>query len=1110
MSEVSNDAIADSNDPQWYKDAIIYELHVRAFADSNDDGIGDFAGLTQKLDYLRDLGVTAIWLLPFYPSPLLDDGYDIAEYTEVHPSYGNLRDVRTFIREAHRRGLRVITELVCNHTSDQHPWFQRARRARPGSAARDFYVWSDNDDKYKGTRIIFKDFESSNWSWDAEANAYYWHRFYRHQPDLNFENPRVHEAIRRVMDFWLEMGVDGLRLDAIPYLYEQEGTSCENLPQGYEFLRQLRKYIDDHYEDRMLLAEANQWPEDAVAYFGEGDMCQMAFHFPVMPRLFMAIHQEDRFPIVDIVRQTPAIPDNCQWAIFLRNHDELTLEMVTDEERDYMYRVYAADQRMRINLGIRRRLAPLLGNHRRRIELMNALLFALPGTPVIYYGDEIGMGDNVYLGDRNGVRTPMQWSGDRNAGFSRANPQKLFMPVIIDPEYHYETVNVEAQMQNQHSLLWWTKRLIALRRRYKAFGRGTMEFLHPENRKVLSFIRRLGDERILVVANLSRFAQGVSIDLSEFQGMVPVEMFGRVELPPITDQPYFFTLGPHSFFWLSLEPQKVPVGRAIGGETPVHVLAGKWEDLFDFSRSNVLANELPDYMAGQRWFAGKGRRVRSTSIEETIPVRSDGQPIFLTLINVQYSEGAGETYMLPLTYAGGEQAFQRIRTAPQSVVMRLRSKRSEEEAVIFDAMYDEGFAGVCLRAIERRQHMKTDRGELVGTRTNAFREIGIDRNVKAEVVRAEQSNTSITYGDRMILKLFRRLEAGTNPDLEIGRYLTTTGFAHAPRVAGAIEYRRANQEPITLGVMHEYIVKESDAWVYTLDSLRDFLDRTMSLTEDIAPPSPTAGTFMRLSEEEPPPLAVETIGAFLESARLLGIRTAEMHSALGSGGPNSAFAPEPYTPHYQRGLYQSMRNMTTNNFALLARYVRQSEVSMPEAAQAMLLEEQVLAQFRRLTGKVMSSPRIRAHGDYHLGQVLYTGNDFVITDFEGEPSRTITERRIRRSALRDVAGMLRSFSYAVHTALRELRASGIEGALEERARLWARFWEVWVCSTYLRAYLEEAKRSKSLTADWAEIELLLGIFMLEKVVYEIGYELNNRPDWLVVPLSGLLEIVKTE
>src|SRR3712207_6434766 len=524
---------AQDNNVFWYKDAIIYQLHVRAFFDSDGNGIGDFAGLTSKLDYLQDLGVTAIWLLPFYPSPLKDDGYDIADYTAINPAYGNLRDVRQFIREAHRRGLRVITELVCNHTSDQHPWFQRARQAKPGSSARNFYVWSDTPDKYLEARIIFKDFETSNWAWDPVAGAYFWHRFYSHQPDLNFDSPRVREAIFRTMDFWLEMGVDGLRLDAIPYLFEREGTNCENLPETHAFLKELRAHIDARFPGRMLLAEANQWPEDSVEYFGDGDECHMAFHFPVMPRMFMSVRMEDRFPIIDILDQTPPIPESAQWALFLRNHDELTLEMVTDEERDYMYRVYAHDPQMRINLGIRRRLAPLLGNHRRRIELLNGLLFSMPGTPVIYYGDEIGMGDNVYVGDRNGVRTPMQWSGNRNAGFSEANRQQLYLPVITDPEYHYEALNVDTQQANPHSLLWWMKRLIDLRKRHPAFSRGTLEFLHPENRRILAFTRQLGDETLLVVANLSRYVQHVNLDLSAYPGRVPVEMFGRVEFPTV-------------------------------------------------------------------------------------------------------------------------------------------------------------------------------------------------------------------------------------------------------------------------------------------------------------------------------------------------------------------------------------------------------------------------------------------------------------------------------------------------------------------------------------------------------------------------------------------------
>src|SRR6201993_3822767 len=546
-----------SVDPLWYKDAIIYELHVKTFCDSDGDGMGDFRGLMEKLDYLQELGVTALWLLPFYPSPLRDDGYDVADYYDVNPTYGTLDDFRAFLGAAHERNLRVIAELVINHTSDQNPWFQKSRRAvAAGTAAandpsynedlayRDFYVWSDTAEKYKDARIIFKDFETSNWAWDPLAKAYYWHRFYSHQPDLNFDNPAVHEAVKKVCDFWLSMGVDGLRLDAIPYLYEREDTNCENLPETHKFLHELRAHVDAKFPNRMLLSEANQWPEDAAAYFGNADEAHMSFHFPLMPRMFMALQMEDRFPIVDIMEQTPALPEGCQWALFLRNHDELTLEMVTDEERDFMYRAYAPHPRARINLGIRRRLAPLLGNNRRRIELMNGLLFSLPGTPIIYYGDEIGMGDNIYLGDRNGVRTPMQWSADRNAGFSRANPQRLYLPVIIDPEYHYEAVNVEAQQNNTHSLLWWMKRLIALRKQFKAFGRGTLEFLFPENRRVLAFVRAYEEERVLVVANLSRFAQCVELDLAKFQGMTPLEIFGKADFPPITERPYFLSLGP--------------------------------------------------------------------------------------------------------------------------------------------------------------------------------------------------------------------------------------------------------------------------------------------------------------------------------------------------------------------------------------------------------------------------------------------------------------------------------------------------------------------------------------------------------------------------------------
>ncbi|HEU5184639.1 MAG TPA: maltose alpha-D-glucosyltransferase [Gemmatimonadaceae bacterium] len=541
-----------SADPDWYKDAIVYQTHVKAFFDSNADGYGDFVGLTSQLDYVQTLGVNTIWLLPFYPSPLKDDGYDIASYEEIHETYGLVEHFKIFLREAHDRGIRVITELVINHTSDQHPWFQRARAAPKGSPEREWYVWSDDPNKYQGARIIFTDTEKSNWAWDGVAQQFYWHRFFSHQPDLNFENPQVVEAVINVMRFWLRMGVDGLRLDAIPYLVEREGTNCENLPETHQTLKRLRAALDEEFPNCIFLAEANQWPADVRPYFGDGDECHMAFHFPLMPRMFMAVRREDRTPIVEIMARTPRIPDNCQWAIFLRNHDELTLEMVTDEERDYMYREYARDKRMRINLGIRRRLAPLMENGRRQMELMNALLMSMPGTPVVYYGDEIGMGDNIYLGDRNGVRTPMQWSDDKNAGFSEADSAALFSPVIVDPPYGYHTINVEAQERTPTSLLRWMRRLIGVRKAQKAFGRGTQEFLHPTNKRVLVFLRRYQNEVVLCVNNLSRYAQPVELDLREFSGQVPVELWSCEAFPAIGDLPYFFTMAPHGFLWFRI------------------------------------------------------------------------------------------------------------------------------------------------------------------------------------------------------------------------------------------------------------------------------------------------------------------------------------------------------------------------------------------------------------------------------------------------------------------------------------------------------------------------------------------------------------------------------
>jgi maltose alpha-D-glucosyltransferase/alpha-amylase len=1105
------------DDPLWFKDAIIYELHVRAFSDSDGDGIGDFRGLTEKLDYLQDLGVTTLWLLPFCPSPLRDDGYDIADYTGIHPDYGTLGDFKTFLREAHKRGLRVITELVLNHTSDQHPWFQRARRARAASRWRDFYVWSDTADRYNETRIIFKDFETSNWTWDPIAKAYYWHRFYSHQPDLNFDNHHVHKAMFRAIDFWFGMGVDGLRLDAVPYLYEREGTNCENLPETHQFLQRLRAYVDDRYSDRMLLAEANQWPEDAVAYFAEGNECHMAYHFPLMPRLFMALRQEDRYPIIDILQQTPEIPDNCQWAMFLRNHDELTLEMVTDEERDYMYRVYAGDPRMRINLGIRRRLAPLLGNHRRRIELMNGLLYSLPGSPIIYYGDEIGMGDNIYLGDRNGVRTPMQWSSDRNAGFSRANPQQLYLPIIIDPEYHYEAINVEAQQHSPHSLLWWMRRLNNLRNRFKAFGRGKIDYLHPENRKVLAFIRSYQNERILVVTNLSRYSQFVELDLAEFSGMVPVEMYGRTEFPVIREEPYFLSLGPHSFYWFALVSESA-TQETVSIDTWASRLQTlrvgvKWDSVFRGKSREALEGILPQYLLTRRWFGGKAQQIKWAKIGEVLLLPNGPTEAAIVLVQVEYLEGDGETYALPLAFASGARAEEVLREHVYSILARLRLKGRDDEGILYDAIVDKDFSLALLEAMARRRKLKTAPGELQTTSLRALQKIltAHKDSLEPSLLQAEQSNTSVVFSKKLILKLFRKLEPGINPDLEVGRFLTERGFPHIPPVAGAVEYRKSRQEPTTLVIVHGFVPNHGDAWEYTRGSLGEYYTQAMTRQAEVKSALLPQKTILDLVEEETSPQVLDTLGTYTEAARLLGQRTGELHVALASAPEDPNFAPEPFSKLYQRALYQSTRNLTGRVFQLLRGSLNKLPESLhPEAKKVLDREREIMDRFRSVSQEKISATRVRCHGDYHLGQVLWTGKDFVIMDFEGEPARPINERRIKRSPLRDVAGMLRSFHYATYSGLfdfRERRGVVVEEELEAMD-FWARFWHFWVSVIFLKAYMEAATNGKFLPESRQELRTLLDMYLLEKAIYETGYELNNRPEWVKIPLRGILQLLE--
>ena len=1103
--------------PDWYRDAVVYELHVRSFSDLSEDGIGDFRGLISKLDYLQDLGVTAIWLLPFYPSPMRDDGYDIADYRSVNPSYGSMRDVGLLIRRAHERGLRVITELVLNHTSDQHPWFQRARRSPPGSRWRNFYVWSDTPERYRDARIIFSDFESSNWSWEPVAGQYYWHRFYSHQPDLNFDSPDVRRALFSMVDHWFRLGVDGLRLDAVPYLYERPGTSCENLPETHSFLRDLRAHVDERFSDRMLLAEANQWPEDAAEYFGEGDECHMAFHFPLMPRLFMAIQMEDRFPIIDILQQTPEIPAGCQWALFLRNHDELTLEMVTDEERDYMYRVYAHEREARINLGIRRRLAPLLGNDRAKIELMNGLLLSLPGTPVIYYGDEIGMGDNIYLGDRDGVRTPMQWSGDRNAGFSRANPQRLYLPPIIDPEFHYETVNVETQAKNRGSLLWWMRRMLALRKRYQVFGRGTLEFLHPENRRVLAYLRSDGDQSVLIVANLSRFAQFVELDLSRFKGFEPVELFGQTHFPPIGELPYLLTLGPHAVYWLAIEGPREEVALAPADDETPAIAAQESIDAIVGGRGRAeLERAIARFLPTRRWFSGKARRIRSVTVTDSLPLAGPraGLPARVLIARVEFNEGEAETYAMPLMLLEGERAERLAADAPRSVVARM--ERRGEPAVIAEALFDPDVCRALLDAVRHRRRLRgSEGGSLAGRPSPALRDV-LDGEEPPEpsIFRAEQSNTSVLFGQSLILKLFRRVEDGVNPDLELGRYLAErTAFAHTPRVAGALEYRKDGGEPATLAILHEFVPNEGDAWQYTLDALGRFYEQAVTerIRPGAQPPEPAVEGLQERAAGEVPDEVDEVVGSYLQSAQLMGTRLAELHAALAGDGADPALAAEPITPHYQRSVYQSARNLTGRTMQLLRRALPSlGERERADAEDLLARDGDILRRFSALIDRRVRAARIRVHGDLHLGQVLFTGRDFLIIDFEGEPTRSLTERRVKRTPLRDVAGLLRSFDYATVTALLDAVARGLVDADSDAAReleAWGRHWNEWVSAAFLGSYLEAAGDAPWIPADPDALALVLDTALLEKAIYELAYELNNRPDWVPVPLRGIRDLL---
>ena len=1096
----------NAQDPLWYMDAIIYQLPVKAFFDSDGDGIGDFKGLTEKLDYIRDLGVNTVWLMPFYPSPLRDDGYDVSDYENVHPPYGTREDVANFVKEAHARGLRVITELIMNHTSDQHPWFQAARRAPKGSPERDYYVWSDDPKKYSGTRIIFTDTETSNWSWDEVAQQHYWHRFFSHQPDLNYDNPRVLKAVLGTMHFWLDMGVDGFRLDAIPYLVEREGTNNENLPETHALIKRVRADLDAAYQGKMLLAEANQWPEDVRQYFGDGDECHMAYHFPMMPRLYMSIAMEDRHPLVEIMQQTPPIPPNCQWAIFLRNHDELTLEMVTDRERDYMYRIFAGDPRMRVNVGIRRRLAPLMENNRAKIELITFLLMTMPGAPILYYGDEIGMGDNIYLGDRNGVRTPMQWTPERNAGFSRADPQRLYLPPVMDPVYGYESVNVEAQLRSPSSLLHWTRRLIATRRKYKAFGRGTLAFLEPGNRKVLAFLRELDGEAMLCVANLSRVPQAVELDLARFAGRVPVELAGQESFPPVGKLPYLITLPGHGFMAFRLAADAKAPGwheeRLATRRLPMLVLAPGWQEILDrgagsvdftqvfmhVSRERLRDEVLLPYLKGRRWFAAKNEAIADLRVATIAPWKgASGTTWRIAFVEAELASGETQRYFVPIALDWETRDHDPLERYAAFAIAKVRHR--DRVGIFYAAFANPEFARDMARAMGTQERAPLGGARLEFSSSGKYAALAAALDEESRTPALEQSNTAVFFGSKLFLKGYRRLRQGVNPELELGRFLTEVSpFPHIAPVLGAVEYFEPGAaEPTTLAILQKFVENQGDLWTLTCRHLGRLLDRP---GEAIASAPPQASA------------EAAAVGFHLGRMGLLGRRVAEMHRALSVATGDARFDPEPVEAADLAAWKSSIERELDATFATVEAVLPDLPGEARDVVQPLLAaRERIRARVRGAEASLAGLVKTRYHGDLHLGQVLVAQDDFIIVDFEGEPARPIDERRAKSSPLRDVAGMLRSFSYVAHAAL--LRHA--PGADSAGARAVAQ-WEREAIHHFLAGYVAAAQGVASVPAERASTDALTGLFLLEKALYELRYEIANRPDWLAIPARGLLEL----
>jgi maltose alpha-D-glucosyltransferase/alpha-amylase len=994
---------------------------------------------------------------------------------------------------------------VVNHTSDQHPWFQKARRAKKGSIARDFYMWSDTAEKYKDARIIFKDFESSNWTWDPVAKAYYWHRFYFHQPDLNYDSPNVHNAIFKVADFWFDMGVDGLRLDAVPYLYAREGTNCENLPETFKFLEKLRAHIDRNHKNKILLAEANQWPEDAVAYFGKGDQCNMNFHFPLMPRMYMALQMEDRFPVIDILEQTPEIPESCQWALFLRNHDELTLEMVTDEERDYMYRVYASDPKARINLGIRRRLAPLLGNNRRKIELMNSLLFSLPGSPIIYYGDEIGMGDNYYLGDRNGVRTPMQWSSDKNAGFSRANPQELLLPIIIEPEYHYEAINVENQEKNLSSLLWWMRRLISMRKRFKSLSRGSISFILSDNLKVFSFIRKYQDEIVLIVINLSAYSQVVELDLSDYKGYVPEEIQSRNKFPRINETDYILTPGPNDFYWFVLKNEKEAEKINLNINIPVIQLQTSWDNLPEDIKEDILEEHvLTSYLQKCSWFSQKDRKIEEVKILDNIKIPGR-LTVNLYLFEVSFVHYPPEIFLLPLSNYKQDSPVEKL---PEAAIVTFINNTAEGE-ILYDSFYSNDFHKELLDIILTRKILKGEAGEIQFQINNKIKEelIKTKNNVNSRLINTKQSNTQINYNNLLLVKFYRYLKPGINPDIEIIKFLNKKGFSQAPELIGNIDYYssiKGKENKTMLTMIRKYIPNEGSAWKYTLENINQAFARVLE-NKTTVPKENFSRLSIKIKDIEPH--IKEFISVFyLDLINKLGKTTGELHVTLADTDSDPNFTPEPFSMLYQRSVYQSTRNTIKRALNNLKIKLDKLPANYQENANEILNNEKIIIKYCKIIlEKKLMAMKLRTHGDYSLEQLIYTGKDFVIINFEGNVLKPLSERKLKRLPFRDVAGILRSLYFAVYTAISQYKT-----VLPEDVHLlepWAEIWYHNVSAVFLESYLNTVQNSPFIPAEKADYELLIGLSLLDKFFASLEKELNSPEGNVIIPLKGILYMI---